>query len=115
MAIDQAEMSADVSAAVTSVQSAITAAGTLQGASILALQPVIAAVDAALPVFDAAITELDADIDLVNAGSVASGLPAPQLAASLLEQTSTVQQLAVLIEARAYLARVGVNVDNAPG
>ena len=115
MAVDQAAIAAQLTAGIAAVNAAVSTVGTLQGAGITLLASVAAAVDSALPALEAGIAALDADIDPVNAGGVAAGLSAPDLAALLTTQTSEMQQLATLVTAKAYLARVGANVGEAAG
>jgi hypothetical protein len=111
----QATINTSVQAAFAGAQAAITSVGTLEGASLPTLAPAIAAVSAALPVFDAAISSLDAGISTTTTGGVVAGQPAPDVAQALLQQTSDVQQEAMLLNARAYLRRVNANLAQAPG
>lgn len=115
MPVDQAEIAAQLSAGVAAVNAAISTVGTMEGAGIKVLATVSAAVENALASFDSGIAALEADIDQDEVGGVAAGLAAPELAAALTAQASEMQQLATLVTARAYLARVGVNVEEAPG
>lgn len=115
MAVDQASIASSVTAQITAVSAAISTVGTLQGAGIKLLSTVSAAVESALPALQAGIDALDADIDETDVGGVVVGLAGPELAALLTTQASEMQQLATLATAKAYLARVGVNVEQAPG
>lgn len=115
MAVDQASIASQITAGIVAVNAAISTVGTLQGAGITVLATVSAAVESALPAFEAGIATLDDDIDEVDVGGVAAGLAAPDLAAALTAQASEMQQLATLVTAKAYLARVGVNIEQAPG
>ena len=115
MVIDQSALAASLTAQIVAVNAAISTVGTLQGASLTVLSTVIAAVESALPVFDAGIAALDADIDEVNAGGVTTGIPGPAIVAALNTQASEVSQLATLLTARSYLARAGVNIEESPG
>ena len=115
MAVNQAALAASLTAQIVAVNAAISTVGTLQDASLTVLSTVTATVESALPVFDAGVAALDADIDEVNAGGVTTGLPAPALAAALNTQASEMAQLATLLTARSYLARAGVNIEESPG
>src|SRR5579872_4395253 len=115
MAVDQVAIATRITAGITAINAAISTVGTLQGAGVNVLATVSATVQSALPAFDAGISALDADIDETDAGGVAAGLPAPDLIAALLTQASEMQQLATLVAARNYVARAGVNIEEAPG
>lgn len=115
MAADQEFIAGELTAAITAVNAAISTVGTLQGAGIRVLASVSAAVDDGLAAFVSGINALDNDINLVDAGGVAAGMTATAMAAALTTQTSEMQQLATLVVAKAYFARVGINVRQAPG
>jgi hypothetical protein len=115
MAVDQASIAAQATAGIVAVNAAISTVGTLQGAGITLLSTVTAAVESALPAFQFGIDALDADIDEANAGGVAAGLAPPEMAAALMVQASEMQQLATLVTAKAFLARAGINIEQAPG
>lgn len=115
MATDTVQIAADATAAIVVVNAAISTVGTLQGAGIKVLATVAAAVESALVPFDKGIASLDAGIDLVTVGGVAAGMIGPELADALNAQAAEMSQLATLVKARAYLARAGVNVEEAPG
>lgn len=115
MAVNQASVGAQMTAQIAAVNAVISTIGTLENSPPVILQTLYAAVQNARAPFDAAIAALDADIDITSVGSVVTGLPPPQLAAALLNQTSDVMQEWQVIIAEAYLTRVGVNAFNAPG
>lgn len=98
------------------VQASITTVGTpLQETSPVVLETVYTAVQSATVPFDQAIAAFDADIDTTTFAGVQPGVPGPINAVALLEQSADVEQLALLIVGRAYVTRVGVNINNAPG
>lgn len=115
MSVNQSSLVAGINAALATVQAAVTAAGRLQGASIVSVAPVAAAAANAIPVLAAAVAAIDGDIDITTVGGVVSGLPAPVMVQSLLRTVSDVQQLATLVYAQAYMARLATNVAQAPG
>ncbi|MDR3473329.1 MAG: hypothetical protein P4M09_16845 [Devosia sp.] len=111
----QSALAANLTAAIDDVQSAVTAVGTLEGASLVALAPVIAAVETAEPVFASAINALDGDISLTSVGGVVAGGIGPDMAQTLLLQTSEVQQLALVLSAKSRLLRIATNIKQATG
>jgi hypothetical protein len=115
MAVDQVSIAADLTAKIVAVNAAISAVGSLEIAPPQVLKTVYAPVQDALASFESAISAYDADIDTSSVGGVVAGLPAPQLAAALLNQALDVAQQGRLVIAMAFTARVGVNVLNAPG
>lgn len=115
MSVSQSSLVAGLNAALAAVQAAVTAAGRLQGASIASVAPVAAAAANALPALALAVAAIDGDIDITTVGGVVSGLPAPVMVQSLLRAASDVQQLATLLYAQSYMARLATNVAQAPG
>lgn len=105
---------AGLTAAISAVNAAISAVGTLETASPVILGTVYNAVQNARQPFDAAVASLDSGINSVIGGVVA-GVPAPISAAALIAQQQTVEQEAIILVAEAYLVRTGVNVLNSPG
>lgn len=108
-------ISVSVSASVVALQAAVTAAGTLANASQQTLAPVKAAVAATLAEIDAQSTSIEATIDQTSVGGIHVGTPAPLLAAALIAQSTAVVDLSTLKTMRGYVARIGRNLDNAPG
>jgi hypothetical protein len=116
MAVNQISFASQMTAAIAAVNAAISAVGApLENSPPSVLNTVYAAVQNARVPFDNAIAAFDADIDTTSVGSVVIGLPAPQLAAALLNQASDLMQEWQVIVAEAYLVRVGANAANAPG
>lgn len=117
--VDQQQIAADLQAQVVLVDAAIeaatTAAGTLQQATLAEVAPAIDATLTALVVFADAVSQLDGDIDETNAGGVVVGIPAPLMIDALTTQESEVNQLAVVLDAQAYLARTSVNLEQVTG
>lgn len=115
MTVAQTTFGAQMTAQITAVNAVISTIGTLENNSPVILATLYTAVQNARVPFDAAIAAFDADIDITSVGSVVPGLPAPQLAAALLNQASDLMQEWQVIVAEAYLVRVGANAFNAPG
>lgn len=106
---------AAVTSAVTNLQTAIDNAGTLQGASQSALAPVLSAVSTALAAIDAQAASIEASIDETSLGGIHVGQPAPQMVLTLVAQTQLAVDLSSLKTLRGYVARIAVNIQNAPG
>lgn len=115
MAVNQAAVAAKLTAGIQAVNETISTVGELNSSRPDILSTVYAVVKDALIPFVEAIAAYDADIDTGSVGGVVKNLPAPQLAAVLLNQTKSVEQQARLVIAEAFLSRVGVNLNNAPG
>lgn len=115
MAADQAAIAAQATAAIVAVNAAVETVGTLQGAGIVLLASVTAAVESAAAVMDNGIAALEADIDETDAGGVAAGAAPPDMISALITQAAEMQSLATLTVARAFLGRAGVNVRQATG
>jgi hypothetical protein len=115
MAVIQSSFAAQMTAQIAAVNAVISTIGTLENNPPVILRTLYTAVQNARVPFDAAIAAFDADIDITSVGSVVPGVPAPQLAAALLNQTSDVMQEWQVIIAEAYLVRVAANAFNAPG
>lgn len=115
MTVAQTTFGAQMTAQITAVNAVISTIGTLENNSPVILATLYTAVQNARVPFDNAIAAFDADIDTTSVGSVVPGLPAPQLAAALLNQASDLMQEWQVIVAEAYLVRVGANAFNAPG
>jgi hypothetical protein len=109
------QISSLVSAAIARVTAAIAAAGTLQGASPVKRAPVQLAIGQSLYDLEQEAIRLDALIDETTVGGVVAGVPAPVLVTTFNAQMLVVQQLAAVQTARGYVARMLVNVTNAPG
>jgi hypothetical protein len=97
------------------VQGSISTVGDLESATPVVLQTIYAAVKNAVAPFNAAIKAYDADIDVTSVGGVVVGFPPPLMAAQLLGQTTDVEAQGRLIVGRAYVNRIGININNAPG
>ena len=94
--------------AVTAIQTAISNVGTLQGASDVALSPVVNAILAAESVLAAEIATYD---QLVGPGvGMAAGTPPQQAINWLNGQISATATDANLIAIQAYVAGVGLNI-----
>lgn len=115
MAVNQSSFGTEMTSQIAAVNQVISTIGTLANSPPVIMLTLYAAVQNARAPFDAAIAAFDADIDTTSVGSVVAGMPAPQLAAALLNQTSDLMQQWQLIVAEAYLTRVGANAYNAPG
>jgi hypothetical protein len=115
MSVAQAAFASQMTAQIAAVNAAISTIGTLENNPPVILATIYTAVQSARVPFDNAIAAFDADIDITTVGGVVPGLPAPQLAAILLNQASDVMQEWQVIVAEAYLVRVGANAFNAPG
>lgn len=115
MTVAQASFASQMTAQIAAVNAVISTIGTLENNPPSILATLYTAVQNARAPFDAAIAAFDADIDMTSVGGVVPGLPAPQLAAALLNQASDVMQEWLVIIAEAYLVRVGANAANAPG
>lgn len=115
MSVDLNTYTAQMITQMALVQGSITTVGTLENATPKALEIVYAAVANALVPFNQAIAAYEADIDTTTVGGVVTGVAPLSVAATLLTQTDDVEQEAVLIVTRAYLARVGANINNATG
>lgn len=99
---------APVAAAVTALQSAIDAAGTLQGASDAILAPIVQAAIAAQQVIQTNITLTDA---LIGDGSgLAAGTPAPIAVAYLNAQIAASRAQHNLLWMLGYIARIELNI-----
>jgi hypothetical protein len=108
-------MAGPVTTAIAAVQAAITAASPLQNASPNKLAPVKVALDAALTTLDTVAAAIEAAIDESSVGGVTEGGQPMQLITAFQAQSLAVQQLAWLMAARGYLARVAQNIRYAPG
>jgi hypothetical protein len=115
MAVAQASFATQMTAQIAAVNAVISTIGTLENNPPVILATIYTAVQSARVPFDNAIAAFDADIDGTSVGGVVAGLPAPQLATTLLNQASDVMQEWQVIIAEAYLVRVGANAFNAPG
>jgi hypothetical protein len=115
MTVAQASFAAQMTAQIAAVNAVISTIGTLENNPPVILATIYTAVQNARVPFDNAIAAFDGDIDQTSVGGVVPGLPAPQLAATLLNQASDVMQEWQVIIAEAYLVRVGANAFNAPG
>ena len=115
MAVTQSAFGVQMTASIAAVNAVISTIGTLENSPPVIMATLYTDVQNARVPFDTAIAAFDADIDITSVGSVVPGLPAPQLAAALLNQMSDVMQEWQVIVAEAYLVRVGVNAFNAPG
>ena len=115
MAVNQDAIATQVQAALTSVQSAIAAAGTLSTATPFALAPAAAAVAAAVSTVQNAIAAFDADMITTSVAGMVVGSPPPVLWPILLNQVSDSQQIAVLLDALGYLQRLATNLAEATG
>lgn len=115
MSVDQTATAAQLTAAIAAVNASISTVGTLQNDSPVVLATVYAAVQSALVPFDNAIAAYDADIDTTTVAGVVAGIPVPQMISTLLVQAGDVAQQAILVVARSFVSRVGINVANAPG
>lgn len=115
MTVTQSSYATQMTAQIAAVNKTISTIGTLQNQPTTILATIYTAVQSARVPFDNAIAAFDADIDGTSVGSVVPGIPAPQLAIALLNQTSDLMQQWLVIIAEAYLVRVGVNAFNAPG
>lgn len=104
-----------VTAALSDLGAAISAAGTLQGASQSTLAPVLSAVDATLAAIDADAASIEASIDQTSVGGIHVGMAAPLMIATLVAQAQASTDLSTLHTTRGYVARVGANIVNAPG
>lgn len=115
MAVNIVALGAAMSTAIANLQAAITALGTLQGATLPQLAPVQSAARAALPSVAAAVNSLDADIPVTSLAGTVVGMPVPVLVSNLQTYTNEVQALAVAVTTQGYVSRIAVNVGNATG
>lgn len=104
-----------VTAAIAVLQSAVTAAAPLQNASQAALAPVVTAANAALAAIDTQSASIEALIDQTALGGIHVGMDAPAMVVTFLAQTQAALDLSTLKTLRGYVARIRVNVGNAPG
>lgn len=108
-------INAAVTSSLASLQTAIANAGALQAAPQSTLAPIVSAVNAALAAIDAQAASIEATIDETSVGGIHVGTPAPQMAAILIAQSGGIADLSALQTMRGYVARIGANVENAPG
>lgn len=108
-------VSATVDNALASVKAALAAVGKLEGASQVALAPVIAAANSAKVVFDTEQARIEGLVDETSLGGVTAGVPVPQIIAALNVQANNAQQLAGLVAGKGYLRRLAGNMARAPG
>lgn len=104
-----------VTNAVAAVQIAVANAGTLQNASQSTLAPILDAVATALQEIDAQCASIEAVIDETAVGGIHVGTPVPQMITTLVAQTQGATDLSNLHTLRGYVARIGANIENAPG
>ena len=107
-----------VNTAIANLQTALDNAGPLNGLSLAALAPVIAAARAAKGAIDAAVVAGDALIYASPAYGVAGvvgGGFAPTLALTLQAQLAAMQNQVVLIQMRGYVGRILFNLANTTG
>lgn len=108
-------INAAVTAAVANLQAQMAAVGPMQNASQSALAPILTAVTATLSAIDAQCAQIEATIDETSVGGLQVGMPAPQLVATLIAQTTAATDLSDLHTLRGYVGRIGANIENAPG
>jgi hypothetical protein len=115
MAVNQLPLAAAMTAAFATLQATITAAGPLANLTLPELAPINAAALAALPPFVTAITALNADIPTSTFAGMVPGAPVSQNVAALQTAASEVSQLAIALNAQAYITRISLNIGNATG
>jgi hypothetical protein len=104
---------AAVTNSVAALQTAVSAAGTLQGALPSVLASVGTAASAALTAIDAQSAQLESTIDQEALGGLVIGMDVPAMVATFIEQTQDALDLSTLQTARGYVARLLANVNNA--
>lgn len=106
-----------IAPAIASMESAITAVGTLQGASLTTLGPALTAAQAANQIIDTSLAVTDS-ATFYDAGSVAGvaagGFPTTMIA-TFEAQSALIAQQATLREIRALTGRVQTNLAQATG
>lgn len=106
-------IAAAVAQALSTLQSAVSAAGTLQNASPTVLAPVAAAATAALAAIDDQAAILEQMIDQETFGGVAVGMDIASMVATFVDQAQDALDLSTLQTARGYVARIAANIGNA--
>jgi hypothetical protein len=103
-----------LAAAVTAVTSVV---GTLQGAALNALAPVITAAQVCNNTIDTSIANVDAAIQTGqgNVAGVVAGSYAPTMAKTFLAQSALITEEAGLWDLRAFTGRIQTNLENATG
>src|SRR5260370_31828746 len=115
MTVNQSSFASQMTAQIAAVNAAISTIGTLENNPPVILNTIYTAVQSARVPFDNAIAAFDADIDQTSVGGVVAGLPAPQLAVTLLNQASDVIEALRGVVCRGYLHAVGAHARNGRG
>lgn len=115
VAVSQQSFSTQISAALASVQSALSAIPVLRDATLVQLAPVILAASSALAKFASIRATIDAQLSTTSVGGIVPGLPAPQIVSTYLQQLTAIEQLNTLVNAEAYLGRILTNLGQATG
>jgi len=108
-------INAAVTAAVANLDTVIASVGTLQNAPQSSLAPILTAVTSALAAIDAQTASIEETIIESSVGGIAVGTPTPQMITTLVSQTQGATDLSNLHTLRGYVARIGANIQNAPG
>jgi hypothetical protein len=104
-----------MTAALNTVQAAVTAVGTLATASLPQLAALKVATLSAVSVFANAVTTFDGEIPITTFAGMNVGDPAPTIAAALLQTTAEVQALGYALNGLNYVQRINANVLAATG
>jgi hypothetical protein len=108
-------INAAVTSAIANLDAVIASVGTLQNAPQSTLAPILVAVTAALAAIDAQCASIEATIDQASVGGIQVGMPTPLMITTLVTQTQGATDLSNLHTLRGYVARIGANIQNAPG